>query len=84
MKVKIEQIGWRRAPETMEAMIPYGYYGYLCTAENGIVVWQYIARSAPDDLGIPSGEYELADADWSYDNPRWEKIAEQGDMIQYE
>lgn len=73
MKVKIQCLGWTKAADNLEWQIPYGYYTYLCTAANGIVVKQYIAKTDPNNGPIPDGEYELSDEDWSFDNPRWDK-----------
>ena len=73
MKVKITCLGWTKAPNNLEWQMPYGYYSYLCEAENGIVTKQYIAKQEADGVNIPNGVYDLTDADWSYDNPIWDK-----------
>lgn len=78
MKVKITQLGWAATPKEYEWIKPCGYVGYLCEAANGIICKRYIWADAGF---IPSGEYELPDADWSYDNPRWDRdydMIEQG------
>lgn len=77
MKVKIQCMGWTRAPVGDEMYLPYGYRTYLCVAENGIVCYQHIAVTDKSDEQIPDGTYELKDEDWSFDNPKWEKMAEE-------
>lgn len=67
MKVKIQNMGWSAGFAPLFA----DWYRYLCTAANGIVTWVNTTQYIQD------GEYELPEEDWSYDNPRWEKEAEQ-------
>ena len=71
MKVKIANMGWNKAPDCIEYLMPSGWYRYLCIAANGIVAWVNTTQFIPD------GEYDLKDEDWSYDNPRWDKEADQ-------
>lgn len=77
MKVKIQFMGWSKAPGNAEIYCPFGYRTYLCIAENGIICYQHIAIVDKQDDVIKDGEYELPDSDWSYDNPKWEALAEQ-------
>lgn len=76
MNVKITCLGWNRAPANLAMYCPYGYRTYLCVAENGIICRQHIAVTDKNDEQIKDGIYELSDSDWSYDNPRWEELAE--------
>lgn len=71
MKVKIQCMGWSKAPNGQEYLMPEGWYRYLCIAANGIVTFVNTTQQ------IVEGEYELADSDWDYENPRWEKEMEQ-------
>lgn len=73
MTVKLEHWGWHRAPDNLTWLLPNGYHRYLAVAANGIVV--FIHTPAGESV-IPDGEYELADKDWSLDNPKWEQLEE--------
>lgn len=68
MKVHIKQMGWHGGTS---ASLWTPWWTYLLTAENGIIV------KVHSTVWYDDGDYELKDEDWSYDNPRWDKLIEQ-------
>lgn len=65
MKVHLKQEGWHGGTS---ASLFAPWWTYTLTAANGIITQVHSTQWYDD------GDYELPDEDWSYDNPRWEKL----------
>lgn len=70
MKAKVEFLGWTKTPTEYEWIHPNGYYNYLITGSNGMIF--HYSEWADSNRLLADGEYDLPDAMFNPDDPKWE------------